>query len=114
LEGLVAALRQVEGLEPQLPLGLRVVAADLGFEGGPAGSHQDLPVGLAAPGIALEAESAVFAPPAAAEDPSLGGLAVAEVPGSYEVGELHTGADQAVQAPSSAGSPSAAGRASAP
>ena len=58
--------------------------------------------------------SHLFAPPAAAEDPSLGGLAVAEVPGSYEVGELHTGADQAVQAPSSAGSPSAAGRASAP
>lgn len=110
----MAALRQVEGLEFQLPLGPRVVAADLGFEGGLAGSHQDLPVGLAAPGIALEAESAVFAPPAAAEDPSLGGLAVAEVPGSYEVGELHTGADQAVQAPSSAGSPSAAGRASAP
>ena len=113
--GWEGASRQVEGLERQLPLGL--VAADLGFVVGLAGSHQghqDLPVGLAAPGIALGAESPEFALPAAVEDISLGGLAVAEVPGSYDVGELRTDADQAVQAPSSAGSPSAAGCASAP
>jgi len=117
LGGLVAASRQVEGLGCQLPLGPHVVAAGLGFEGGLAGNHQDhqdLPVGWAAPGIALVAGSAELAPPAAVEGPLLGGLAVAEVPGSYEVGELHTGADRAVQAqPSSGGSPSAAGRASA-
>ena len=52
----------------------------------------------------------MLALPAAVEDPWLGGLAVAEVPGSYEVGALHMGVDRAVQdPPSSEGSPSAAG-----
>lgn len=72
LGGLVAALRQVEGLESRLPLGPHVVAAGLGFVGGLAGNHQDhqdLPVGWAVPGIALGAGSAEFAPPAAVEGP---------------------------------------------
>ena len=52
----------------------------------------------------------MLALPAAVEDPWLGGLAVAEVPGSYEVGAFHMGVDRAVQdPPSSEGSPSAAG-----
>jgi len=112
LEGLAAASKQVEGLERQVHLAPRVVAVDLGLVGGLAGSHrdhQDLPVGWGAPGIALGAGSAEPAPPAAAvEGPLLGGLAVAEVPGSYELGAFDTGAAPAVLAfPSSVGSPSA-------
>ena len=60
LGGLVAATMQVEGVEHQLPLGPDEVAADLGFVGGLAGNHQDLPVDWAAPGIALVASPFSF------------------------------------------------------
>ena len=109
LEDLGVALRQVEGLERQLRLDPRVVAVDLGLVGGLAGSHQDhqdLLVGWAAPGIAHGAGSGEPALPAAVEDPFLGGLAVEEVPGSYELGAVDTGA---VRALPSSGSPSAVG-----
>ena len=112
LEDLGVVLRQVEGLERQLRLDPRVVAVDLGLVGGLAGSHQDhqdLPVGWAAPGIAHGAGSAEPALPAAVEDPFLGGLAVEEVPGSYELGAVGTGAVRAVPALPSWGSPSAVG-----
>jgi len=110
LEDLGAALRQVEGLERQRCLDPRVVAVDLGLVGDLAGSHrdhQDLPVGWAAPGIAHGAGSAEPAPPAAVEGPCLGGLAVEEVPGSYELGAFDMGAVRVVQELPSSGSPSA-------
>ena len=109
LEDLVAASRQVEELERQLPLDPRVVAVDLGLVGGPAGTHrdhQDLPVDWEDPEIDLGAGSAELAPLAAVEGPWLGGSAVAEVPGSCGVDAFHTDAVQAASVlAASAGSP---------